>query len=66
MCGFEDLDDEDIESLRETFKTQEEIIGLRKNGMSMKDIATTVGWSHETVRVFLTTNQFPPDYTEPE
>jgi len=62
MSGFEDLDDEDIEQLQRIWKTHERIIELRKDGMSMREIAKTVGWRYETVRVFLTTNQFSPDY----
>jgi transposase len=62
MSGFEDLDDEDIESLLKIWKTHEEIIKLRKEGKSMKEIAKIVGWSYSTVRTFLKTNQFSPDY----
>ena len=62
MSGFEDLDNEDIEFLLETRKTQERIFKLRKEGKSYKEIAKIVEWSLETVTVLLTTNQFSPDY----
>ncbi|NHI91437.1 MAG: hypothetical protein EAX96_02970 [Candidatus Lokiarchaeota archaeon] len=62
MSGFEDLDDEDIEFLIKTRKTQEKIIKLRKEGKSHEEIAELVKWPLETVVVFLTTNQFSPDY----
>ncbi len=62
MSGFEDMDDEVYEEYIRIRKTQENIIELRKKGKSYKEIAEIVGWSLETVTVFLTTNQFSPDY----
>ncbi len=66
MSGFEDLDDEDIESLKKIWKIHEKVIKLRKEGKSINEIAKIVGWSYETVRTFLKTNQFSPDYMRNE
>jgi hypothetical protein len=62
MSGFEDLDNEDLKFLIETHKTHEEIIKLRKTGMSYEKIAKTVGWPLKTINVFLTTNHLSPDF----
>ena len=62
MSGFEDLDDEEIDQLREIHETHDKIIELRKNGKSYNEIAKIIGWSLETIKVFLGTNQFSPDH----
>ena len=62
MSGFEDMDDEDVENYKKILETHDKIIELRKEGKSYKKIAEIVGWSLETVTVFLTTNNFSPDY----
>ncbi len=62
MSGFEDMDDDTLKSYLEIRDIQEKIIELRKKGKSYECIAQEVGWSLETITVFLTTNQYSPDY----
>lgn len=54
MSGFEDLDEAEIEDLRAIHRTHDRILELQKAGLTIEEIARTVGWDETTVRVFLT------------